>query len=313
MLNPPWSLFLAAPLGFGSIRFGLFLWTLAGVACIFLSAQLLNVSSKERAFAFVFAPAVAAVFMGQSSPFTLLGFALFLHFHRTRPFLAGASLLLMAIKPHLFILFWVILLVDCVYRRRFLILAGGVSALAAGSLFPLLFDAHVWPHYLAMLHGSTLKEQVFPTLSMLFRTLIDAKAFWLLFVPSALATVWALWYYAGRRQEWDWMTHGMLLMLVSILASPYSWLTDQAVLMPSILYALTFPEKRRHSAWILLAINTAILFIALIHQAGLASRAYLWTPLAWLAWFLYATHGFRLRPASVPAGAETAWSGTQVL
>ena len=310
MLNPPWSLFLAASLGFGGVRVGLFLWTLAGVACIFLSAQLLDVPSKDRAFAYVFAPAVAAVFMGQSSPFTLLGFALFLYFHRTRPFLAGASLLLMALKPHLFILFWVILLVDCIHRRRFLILAGFISALAGGSLFPVLFDAHVWRHYLAMLQGSTLKHQVFPTVSMLFRILIDPNAFWLLFVPSALATVWALWYYATRRQEWDWRTHGMLLMLVSVLVSPYSWLTDEAVLMPSILFALAIPEKRKNSGWILLAINTAVLFIALVNQASLTSRAYLWTPLAWLAWFLYATPGFRLRHESAPLqNAEAAWSG----
>ena len=310
MLNPPWSLFLAAPLGFCGVRAGLFVWTLAGVACILFSAQLLDVPPKDRAFAYVFAPAVAAVFMGQSSPFTLLGFALFLYFQRTRPFLSGASLLLMALKPHLFILFWVILLVDCIHRRRFLILAGFISALAVGSLFPVFFDAHVWRHYLAMLHGSTLKHQVFPTVSMLFRMLIDPQAFWLLFVPSALATLWALWYYARSRQEWDWRTHGMLLMLVSVLVSPYSWLTDEAVLMPSILFALTYAEKRKYAAWILLAINTAVLLIALVKQASLTSRAYLWTPLAWLAWFLYATRGFRLRHESAPLQtAEAAWSG----
>jgi hypothetical protein len=292
MLNPPWALFLAAPLGFGGIRVGLFLWTLASVGCIFISAQLINVPSKERAFAYVFAPAVAAVFMGQSSPFTLLGFALFLRLHQTRPFLAGASLLLMAIKPHLFLIFWVALLIDCIYRRRFLLVAGCATALAGGSLFPMLFDPHVWPHYLAMLRGSTLKHQVFPNISMLFRVVIDAQAFWLLFVPSALAAIWALWYYASRRQVWDWRIHGMLLMLISVIVSPYGWLTDEAVLMPSILFALTLPEKRKDTVWILLALNTVVLFIALGHQASLTSRAYIWTPWAWLAWFLYATRGF---------------------
>src|SRR5690242_18599370 len=45
MLNPPWALFLAAPLGFGGIRFGLFLWTLATAGCIFISIQLLDLPS----------------------------------------------------------------------------------------------------------------------------------------------------------------------------------------------------------------------------------------------------------------------------
>lgn len=300
MLNPPWSLFLAAPLGFGNIRIGLFLWTLATVGCIFFSVRLLNIPPKERAFAYVFAPAVAAVFMGQSSPFLLLGFALFLRLNRSHPFLAGASLLLMAIKPHLFFVFWVLVLADCIYRRSFLILAGGAFGLAVGSAFSMCFDPHIWPHYLAMLRNSELNTDSFPTISTLFRSFIDVRLFWLLFVPSALATLWGLWYYASRRHVWDWRVQGMLVMLVSILFSPYSWLTDEAVLLPSILFALTFPAKRKHSAWILLAINSAVLFIALVTQASLTSHRYMWTPIAWLAWFLYATRAFARQRQDVP-------------
>jgi hypothetical protein len=291
--NPPWSLFLMAPLGFSGVRVGLFLWTLATVGCVFFSVRLLNVPQRERAFAYVFAPTVASVFMGQSSAFLLLGFALFLRFNRSHPFLAGASLLLMAIKPHLFFVFWALVLADCIYRRSFLILAGGAAGLAVGTVFSMCFDPHIWQHYLTMLRASALDNEFFPTVSTLFRLLINVRAFWLLFVPSALAILWGLWYYASRRQVWDWRIQGMLVMLVSVLFSPYSWLTDEAVLLPSILFALTFPEKRKHSAWILLAINSAVLFIALVTQASLSSRAYIWTPIAWLAWFLYSTYGSR--------------------
>lgn len=293
MLNPPWALFLAAPLGFGGIRFGLFLWTLATAGCVFVSALLLDVPSKDRAFAFVFAPAVAAVFMGQTSAFLLLGFALFLRFHQSRPFLAGASLLLMAIKPHLFLVFWAILLVDCLYRRRFLLIAGAAFALASACAFAMYFDSHIWPHYLAMLRITALQNEILPTISMLFRMLINVRAVWLIFIPSAVAILWGFWYYATRRQRWNWRIQGMLLMLITILVSPYSWLTDEVVVLPAILFALTSRETRKYSAWILLAINTAVLVIALAVQAPLTSREYIWTPVAWLAWFLYATNGFR--------------------
>jgi hypothetical protein len=289
MLNPPWTLFLVAPLGFGGLREGLFLWILATAGSVFLSVEILHVPSKERAFAYVFAPAAAAVFMGQSSPLLLLGFSLFLRFHRSRPFFAGASLLLMAIKPHLFLIFWVVLLVDCIYRRRFLILAGCVSALAAGTAFSMYFDPRIWRHYLDMLRGYNLQQGFLPTASMLFRMLIDVRAFWLLFVPSVVAILWGLWYYSRRKHLWDWRIHGMLLMIVTLLVSPYGWLTDEAVLLPAILYALTLPEKRKYATWILLAINTAILVTALGTQAALSSRAYMWTPITWLLWFLYAT------------------------
>lgn len=293
MLNPPWALFLIAPLGFVSLRTGLFLWTLAGAGCVIVSAQLLNVPPKDRAFAYVFAPALASILMGQSSPFLLLGFCLFLRFHGSRPFLAGASLLLMAIKPHLFLIFWAVLLVDCLYRRRYSILTGGAAALAAASLFSMCFDPHVWQHYITMFQGYKLQQGFLPTASMLFRMLIDVRAFWLLFVPSILAIFWGLWYYARWKREWDWKIQGMLLMLVTVLVSPYGYFTDEIVLLPSILFALGFPEKRKHSAWLLLAINTIALYIALLHHAPLGSRAYMWTPVTWLVWFLYATYGSR--------------------
>jgi hypothetical protein len=310
MLNPPWTLFLITPLGLGGVRTGLFLWTVAAAGCVFISSRLIDVPSNDRALAFLFAPFLACIVSGQSSPFLLLGFSLFLYFYRSRPFLAGASLLLMAIKPHLFLIFWVLLLVDCIYRRRYLILAGGASALAIATAFSMLFDLHIWRDYLAMLSVLRLRQGFLPTASMVFRTVIDARAVWLLFVPSALALVWALWYYSRWKQQWDWRIHGMLLMIVAIVASPYGFFSDEIVLLPSISFALAQPEKRRYAGWILLAINSAAMGIALFKHADLSSRGYIWTPLAWLAWFLYATYrsGHRSQSSSVRL-AETLQTG----
>jgi hypothetical protein len=297
MRNPPWATFLAVPLGLVAPLLGLFLWTLAAVGCILASVVLLKTLSKDRPFAFVFAPGIAAILCGQSSPFLLLGFSLFLRFHRSRPFLAGAGLLLMAIKPHLFLVFWAVLLADCIFRRRFLIPLGGATALAAASAFAMVFDPHIWQHYLAMLRSSALDNEFFPTASMQFRLLVDPKAAWLLLVPSALASLWSLWYYARSRRGWDWRTHGMVLMLVAVLFSPYGGFSDEIVLLPAILSALSSPDYRKYSTWALMAINTAALILVARHT-GLTSTAYLWTPFAWLAWFLYATWKPGLRPIS---------------
>lgn len=295
MPNPPWTLFLVAPLGLVSIRLGLYLWTLAAVLCVLAFVHLLNVGSSGRGLALVFAPFIACLCSGQSSPFLLLGFVLFLKFHRTRPFWAGASLLLMAIKPHLFFIFWAVLLVDEIYRRRIRLFAGFASALAVASALPLYWDPKVWQHYLAMVRSwGALSQAPLPTASMLFRALIDLHAFWLLFVPSAAAVLWGLWYYArNRRNHWNWATHGMLLMVVCIFTSPYSWFSDEIVLLPALVFALTIVGRRRYAAWLLLAINTIGLYIVLVVHAELMSRAYIWTPLAWLAWYLYATYQTR--------------------
>lgn len=290
MRNPPWALFLAVPLGFGGPIYGLLLWTVVLAGAIIASLRLLHIPSKDVALAFVFAPALASICVGQSSPFLLLGFSLFLHFYESRPFAAGASLLLMAIKPHLFLVFWIVLQTDSIYRRRFIILAGGTSALAAATAFSMCFNPLIWQHYFAMLRASELNQEFFPTASI-FRLLIDPRADWLLFVPSALAVFWGLWYYARNRRVWDWRVHGMLLMLVTVMVSPYGWFSDEVVLLPSIAFALSIRDPRKYSAGILLAINGIALLIVVVFHPRLSSSAYLWTPPAWLAWFLYACRG----------------------
>ena len=298
MLNPPWALFLILPLGFGGAHTALFLWTIAAFGCVFAFLRLLAVPEKSGALALFFAPVLASLCSGQSSPFLLLGFVLFLRFHRSRPFWAGASLLLMAIKPHLFLVFWAVLLIDELYHRRFRMFAGFATALAVASILPKAFDLRIWTHYVATLRSAALTHAQFPTISMFFRMQVNPNAVWLLLVPSFIAVLWALWYYASRRNIWDWKTNGMLIMLVTVLVSPYGFFTDQVVLLPSIAFALLVPEKRKYSIAILFAINIAAIVQLSLPHASLVSPVLAWMPLAWLAWFLYTTHGQPQREAS---------------
>ncbi|HEU4982161.1 MAG TPA: glycosyltransferase 87 family protein [Acidobacteriaceae bacterium] len=306
MRNPPWALFLVAPLGFLSPRAGLILWILAAGACIVFSVQLLNPHSKDNALALLFAPAIACFGSGQSSPFLLLGLALFLYLHKRRPFLAGAALLFLAFKPHLFLVFWAVLLVESIYRRRFTILAGLAAALATTTAFALAVDPHVWPQYLAMLRASALDLEAFPTASMALRLLISPGSTWLLFLPAALAILWGLWYYFRNRHTWDWTTHGMLLMLVTVMASPYGWFTDEIVLLPAIIFALNLPHKRAYSGWALLIINAVAALVYTAFGASLESPFLLWTPLAWLAWFLYKTRKSSTTDDALPVSLQNA-------
>jgi hypothetical protein len=294
MRNPPWALFLTAPLGFLSPATGLFFWTLAAAGCVVVFIRLLKVPVEDRPFVFLFAPAIADFRTAQTSPILLLGFSLFLYLHRRRPFLAGASLLFMAIKPHLFLVFWAVLVADSIYRRRFGVFAGLAAALAAASAFAISFNVHIWQHYFAMLRASDLDSEFFPTTSMMFRLLIAPRAIWLLFLPSAVAFVWGLWYYTRNRSVWHWGTHGMLLMLVTILVSPYSWFSDEIVLLPALAFAITLPHKRARSLEILVVVNLAAVLVLMAGSRSIVSPVYLWTPSAWLAWFLYATNGFRI-------------------
>jgi hypothetical protein len=274
-------------------------------ACIVASVHLLNPIPKNNPLALFFAPVLACLCSGQSSPFLLLGFALFLYLHRSHPYFAGSSLLLMAIKPHLFLIFWAVLLVESLYRREFRIIAGCSAALALASAFAMCFDVHIWGNYLAMMRWADLSNKALPTASMLLRMMINPKAFWLLFAPSALAILWAIWYYIRNRVVWNWRIHGMPLILVTILVSPYGFITDEVVVLPAIIFALSFPGRRRYSEWLLLIINGIALYAVVINHAALSSHAYLWTPVTWLAWFLYATWNSRGVKSSLSAEPAT--------
>jgi hypothetical protein len=283
MLNPPWALFMVAPLGYFPALVSLVLWIVATAGSVLASIFVLDVPPKYRTPAFLFAPVLATLTMEQSSPFLLLGFSLFLRFHLRRPFLAGASLLLMAIKPHLFLVFWAVLLVDCVYRRSFTILVGLASALACSSAFAMLVVPHVWQDYIAVLRESTLAQNAFPTLPVLFRALINAKITWLALIPACVAIVWGVAYYWHKRATWAWRRDGMLVMLVTVLTSPYGWISDQIVLLPAVISAL-LPSPRKFAMEILVVLNCAALLVFCVSARGRA-----WLPLAWFAWYLYAT------------------------
>ena len=195
----------------------------------------------------------------------------------------------MAIKPHLFLVFWPILLIDCIYRKKFRLLTGSILALACAMVFAWRFDPHIWRHYLAMLQASHLEGEFIQTPSYALRHLIAPGTAWVQLGPSFVAVIWGCWYYVRNRRTWDWRTHGMLLMLVTVLVSPYAWMTDEIVLLPSIMFALTDKNKSKYSTAIFVTLS-GIVMAMLMMNIQLISGAFLWTPLAWLAWFVYSRH-----------------------
>ena len=286
MRNPPWALFLTMPLALGSPRAGLIFWMAATIGCILVCFRLLQMPPQDRILAFCFAPVLGCLASGQSSPFLLLGFSLFLYFHRSKPLIAGAALLFMAIKPHLFLVFWVVLLVDCIYRRRFRLVAGLVLALIAATALAMRVDPLVWPQYLAMLRSAVLSNEFLQTPAYILRYLIAPRVEWVQLVPSLAATAWGIWFYARNRANWDWRTHGMPVMLVALVTSPYGWMTDEIVLLPAVMLTLSNPKKSKYSTALFMVISGTVMAM-LIAGLQLSSGAYLWTASAWFAWYLY--------------------------
>jgi hypothetical protein len=258
--------------------------------------------SPLNLLAYSFAPVLSCFISGQVTIFILLGVVLFLKLHRTRPFMAGASLWLCLLKPHLFLPFGVVLLLWIVVTRSYKILAGTACAVAAGSILASIMDPLVWIQYAQLMRDSKADRLSIPSLSTLLRHVVYPHSFWLQCLPACLACVWAVVYFLKRRKEWDWIKHGSVLLLVSVLVAPYTWFMDQAVAIPALLRGAYLTRSRTLIA--VLALLSAIIEIGLIRNIPLLySVLYVWTAPAWLVWYLLATR--RKEDTAVRAFVDT--------
>lgn len=234
---------------------------------------------------------MACIEVGQTALLVLLGLMLFLRFHRSKPFWAGVALSLCAVKPHLLLPFGVVLLAWVVVRRKWTLLAGAVIACAIESGIPMLFDRAVWPHYFAAMRTESIVDEFVPTLGTGLRFLVNQKTMWLQFVPAALGCAWALWYFWRNRAKWDWRIHGLMLTLVSLMVAPYSWMTDSAIAIPAILFALLGPVPPRRGSLTLLMALMCVAAVEMMTVKVFYYKPNLLWGIAWLAWYLYATSG----------------------
>ena len=293
MWNPPSALLLVLPLGLLPPAAGDMLWLLLLVFSLTVSVRIVwsahgRPQGNLQWLAYTFGPALACLLAGQISLFILFGLVLFLRWHLSRPFLAGASLWLCMLKPHLFLPFGVVLLVWSIGTGRYKVLAGTVTALAVSTGIVCLLDPAVWSQYAQMSSGASLGKTV-PCLSVLLRQSVSPKSAWLQYFPAVIGCIWALSYFQKHRAAWDWLHHGSVLMLVSVLIAPYSWFMDQAVLVPALLHGLFLTRSRNLVA--ILALATAAVEIETLAGLKLGHSAFfLWTAPAWLLWYVIATN-----------------------
>jgi hypothetical protein len=296
MRNPPWGLPIAYPLGLIGTKVGTLLWSLVLLACLFGSVRMFwQMHGRPRNLlnflGLSFAPALVCLIVGQTSLFALLGLVLFLRLHRIRPFLAGMSLYLCALKPHLFLAFGVVLLAWVVVTGSYRVLLGAAVAMAAGCATAWWIDPTAWADYAHMMRSYGIEREFIPCWSVVLRLWVRPRAIWLQSLLPALGCGWALAYFWKRRHTWDWLKDGSPLMLVSILTAPYCWIFDQVVAIPALLHGAYTTRSR--SALALLAGASLLLEIGLVCGIELPSAFYLWTAPAWLAWYLFATASSR--------------------
>jgi hypothetical protein len=232
----------------------------------------------------------------------LLGFVLFLWLEPDRPFLAGAALILPFAKPHLLMLFWVGLLVWVIAQKKYAVAAGFASAFTALKTLALAFDPAVFTHFREMLSQATVGNLFIPAVSGVIRLIFFRRMFWVQFVPLGIALLWAAWFGYRHRDHWNWRDHGLALLVVSVLTTPYSWLTDEVVLLPAVLQGVVYIYQSRTSiTWRtrvgpgLFASFNALLLLILVFKIPFSTGIYFWSSLVWFGWYFYARR-FAVKP-----------------
>jgi hypothetical protein len=293
--NPPTALFITLPLALVGVRVGAVIWSLALIAALMASIRMLWVmqgrpSNRLHLIGYICPPVLACLLAGQIGIFLLLGITLFLYLYTSRPYLAGAALLLCLSKPHLFLPFGVVLILWIMSRKAYPILIGAAAAVVGSLVLILCLDPNIWAEYIDGEKAENIQNLFIPCLSGLLRLVLDRHAAWIQLLPAGAGCGWGIWYFWSRRERWSWTHNGLLLLIVSLMVAPYAWFTDEAILLPAMLFGLYRAANAGRSLLPFGLIAGAAL-IEVLAGVPLPSGMYLWTVPAWLAWYLYTVRG----------------------
>lgn len=181
MRNPPWIAPIIAPLGLFTFAVAQRLWLASGLLAVLISIKwlwdLYRLSGQSGLLTSVaiavFSPVAVALTIGQISPLILLGIAGFLRFeNRGRLDLAGAFLVLVALKPHLVFLLWVAVVLCSMYNRSARMLWMLTLTTVVASLVALLFDHSIFGEYFAFVRREGVLHELTPTLGGMLRLLL---------------------------------------------------------------------------------------------------------------------------------------------
>jgi hypothetical protein len=242
---PPWSLPLLVPLAFLPYAPGWYLWV---VLQIFLVAagslwiwRLLG--GRERslfplAIAFLFPPGLFVALGGQIDGLLLLGAAGFLWaMMNGRAGLAGASLGLLTMKPHLFLALGIAVLYWSVRGRQIRLVAAAALVIATGSALALLFRPQIFPDYFEFLRSPATDWTRVVAFGSGLSAALDGRLAWLKWIPALLVGMALVVLGVRHREspEIDWQREYPTLLTLGLLAAPYLLVHDLVLLLPALL------------------------------------------------------------------------------
>lgn len=292
MRNPPWAIPFVLPLGFFEYPTAFGVWTvttlilIAGCGRVLWGVFATVPSLLPAVLTLVFGPTFCLLLMGQLDALTLAGLTLFLWaIRQNRHFLAGTSLLLVSIKPHIVLLFLFAVVLWAVRTRGWTVLAGAGLAVTVSTILVVLINHNVLSQYLQCVRSFTSYKDTDPNISGLIYEFSGRRS--LALIPEIVGIVWLGFYFWRRRDDWDWNREGLLCILVSVLCSYYSFPYDEVVVLPAVLLCAATGIRTR--LFVLFALINFGYYLYLSNTAGgwgFGSLFLSWTGTAWLIAYL---------------------------
>jgi len=295
---------MVLPLGMLDAYWGWVLWVTMLLASLILSIRISWKMYGDGAIrpptvfllaGYLFAPVPACLVAGQLGLVLAAGIVLFFVIVERHPLLAGAVLLIPFAKPHLFSLLWPILAIWITTRRKWLLAVGFALAFSSAVAIALAFDPAVFWHYREMLRQASIQNEFIPAVSGVVRLIFFRRFFWAQFLPTAAGLLWSGYYYWKNRDTWSWKENGPALLVVSVLTTPYAWMTDESILLPAILQAVLWVYRRKSTlrlgsqlAVFAFASLDGLLLLILRAKIPFSTGIYFWSSLLWAAWYWYA-------------------------
>jgi len=253
MWNPPWTLPIVMPFGLLEAHTAHLIWLALQLIVLLVSADRLwsffGGDSERRWVAwlvtFTFMPTFSALTAGQISPLLVLGAVLFLYAERRNwPILAGVGTLLLAIKPHLVLLFWIALLLWTMQNRRWSFLISGIVIGVVASLIAVACNPPVLGQYWHAITTHPPAQYHSPTLGTLLRLWLSEESFALQFLPPVAGAIWLLIHWLRHRRNWLWEKQLPLILLVSLLTAAYgAWPFDLVLLLVPVIDVAARPRR----------------------------------------------------------------------
>lgn len=218
-------------------------WLILNVVIFFYSTLLAWEGPDKRVWiplvaVFSFALTLISLIFGQINSLVVLGLALFLKFSKSgKPYLAGASLVLTTIKPHLVIITLPILFLDLLRKKEWKTLIGFFIALLFCFIVLFVFYPPWMQSFWKVLFSgmSTVRET--PTINGLL-VLIDkftiGKLLWIITLIGGIVWWWV------RGQNWGRRAFIDISVAVGLIVSPIGWSYDQVMLIFPILSLLAW-------------------------------------------------------------------------